>query len=70
MTIQIQVHDGNQIKTFTYRKIYKGKNYAQLVESFYALQDGYKWGEFQQLKGNTKILWHFFGRKHDNELHA
>ena len=66
MTIQIQVHNGARVKTFTYRNIYKGKNYADLVQSFYALQEGYKWGELSQIKGRNKILWHFFGRKHDN----
>lgn len=64
MTIEVHLYDGRQLRTLVYRKVYKGRNYAQHVESFYSLRDTYKWGVLEQLKGKQVIKLHEFGSPH------
>lgn len=61
MTIQTTLHDGNKERTTIFRKVYKGKSYAQLVENFYSFKSDQKWGKLIQLKGKEKITLHTFG---------
>ena len=65
MVIQIQVHDGHEVKTRTYRNIFKGKNLAQFTEGFFAGHTQYRWGVMVQLKGKERILLHSYGKKDD-----
>lgn len=62
MTIQMRLHDGNKIKTYTYRKIYKGKKFAEICEGFYTQREGNKWGVLVQLKGKERITLRSFGQ--------
>lgn len=61
MTIQIRIHDGINIKTRTYRNVYKNI-YSQLLAGFYAQQTFSEWGTMVQLKGNDKFLIAKFGK--------
>lgn len=63
MTIRMQFSDGTKQITRTYRKIYKNKNFAEMVEGFYAQRDGMEWGILTQLKGKERIVLHTFGNK-------
>lgn len=62
MTIKMKLHNGDKLRTEIFRQVYKGKNYAELVESFYAFVGDMKWGELIQLKGRERIILHKFGR--------
>lgn len=62
MTIQITYGLPGQTRSAIYRNVYKGKNLAEYVEGFYALQDSYAWGVMVQLKGKEIIMLHSFRR--------
>lgn len=61
MTIQMRFQDAERTKTYTYRKVYKGKNLAQYRESFEAQRNTYHFGILVQLKGKERIVLAFFG---------
>lgn len=61
MTIRVHLHDGHQVRTQTYRGVYKGKSYAQLVENFYSFKNDMKWGVMVQLNGDDRDILHTFG---------
>lgn len=62
MTIQMRFEiEAGRIKTYTYRKVYRGVNLAQYRESFLANRDSYKSGVLVQLKGKDRILLNSFG---------
>lgn len=61
MTIQLRLGVGNNIRTYTYRKVYIGVNYGQHVESFWELRDGYEWGVMIKLRGKEQKMLHSFG---------
>lgn len=63
MTIQTILHDGSKERSQIFRKVYKGKSYAQLVENFYSFKADQKWGRMIQLKGKEKITLHTFGNQ-------
>jgi len=63
MTVSIVLHDGSKERTQLFRKVYKGKSYAQLVENFYSFKNDMKWGTMTQLKGKERITLHTFGSK-------
>lgn len=63
MTIQITVGTGKETRSFIYRKVYKGKNYADQVESFHRLRETYQWGVMVQLRGKQIIKLYEFGRQ-------
>lgn len=63
MTVRIKLDDGTKTREQIFRKIYKGKSYAQLVENFYSFKNEMKWGSFEQLKGKERIVLHEFGSK-------
>lgn len=67
MTIRMYLHDGYKLRTEIFRKVYKGKSYAELVENFYSFVGEMKWGVMEQLKGRDRIKLHSFGewRKDD-----
>lgn len=62
MTVEIILHDGFKERTQIFRKVYKGKSYAQLVENFYSFTSDQKWGKMIQLKGFERIILHTFGK--------
>ena len=68
MTISIELHDGNKLRTQIFRKVYKGKSYAQLVENFYSFKNDMKFGKMIQLKGKQRILLHNFGQPDKGDL--
>lgn len=61
MTVQTQIHNGREVQTRTYRKIYMGLSLAHLIEGFYAQESSNKWGKLTQLKGKERIVLHTFG---------
>lgn len=61
MTIRVRLNDGAKTREQIYRKVYKGKSYAQLVENFYSFKNDMKWGYMEQLKGKDRIGLHSFG---------
>ncbi len=63
MTIRVRLDDGNKTREQIFRKVYKGKSFAQLVENFYSFKTEMKWGTFEQLKGKERIVLHEFGSK-------
>lgn len=63
MTIRTKLNDGHKTLVFTYRNIFRPKNYSELVQSFYGAQDGFKWGIMEQLKGKDRIMCHEFGKR-------
>lgn len=65
MTIQISYGTPTETKSHIYRKVYKGKNFAEYVESFYGLRETYQWGVMVQLKGKEIIRLHEFGTRND-----
>lgn len=60
MTIQTVLDDGYKERTMIFRKVYKGKSYAQLVENFYSFRNDMRSGKMIQLKGKERILLHSF----------
>lgn len=68
MTIRMYLHDGTKLRTVIFRKVYKGRSYAELVENFYSFKD-FKWGIMEQLKGKERIKLHGFGEwRKDDEI--
>lgn len=63
MTIRVRLDDGNKTREQIFRKVYKGRSFAQLVENFYSFKTEMKWGTFEQLKGKERIVLHEFGNK-------
>lgn len=61
MTLQMILNDGNRERKVIFRKVYKGKSYAGLVENFYSFTNDQRYGKLYQLKGTDKILLHQFG---------
>lgn len=61
MTIQTRIHDGINVKTRTYRNIYKG-NLVDALAGFYAQKDFCKWGIMIKLKGNEHTELARFGK--------
>lgn len=62
MTIRVRLNDGFKTRTQIYRKVYKGRSYAQLIENFYSFKNDMKWGYMEQLKGKDRISLHTFGK--------
>ena len=62
MTIQMRFFDGDQTKTFTYRKVYKTKNLVEVREGFFANAQSYRGGLLIQLKGKERIILNSFGK--------
>lgn len=63
MTLKVELNDGSKTREQIYRKVYKGKSYAQLVENFHSFKNDMKWGKLIQLKGKERILLHSFGQE-------
>lgn len=63
MTIQTILDDGYKERVMIFRKVYKGKSYAQLVENFFSFKNDMKSGRMIQLKGSERILLHSFGNE-------
>ena len=61
MTIRVKLNDGTKTREQIFRKVYKGRSFAQLVENFYSFKTEMKWGSFEQLKGKERIVLHEFG---------
>lgn len=66
MTVSVILHDGYKERRQLFRKVYKGKSYAQLVENFYSFKSDMKWGSMIQLKGKERIKLHSFGEVPDD----
>lgn len=60
MTVELLLSDGKQERRKIFRKVYKGKSYAQIVENFYSFKNDMQWGKLFQLKGKERILLHSF----------
>lgn len=65
MVIQIQTHDGHDVKTRTFDKIYRGHSLAELTEGFFAGRNVNRWGVMVQLKGKERIVLHRYGKQDD-----
>lgn len=65
MVIQIQTHDGHEVKTRTFDKIYRGESLAKLTEGFFASRDMHRWSVMVQLKGKQRIVLHRYGKQDD-----
>ena len=63
MVIQIQTHDGHEVKTRTYDKVYRGEGLTKLAEGFWAGRDMHRWGVMVQLKGKERIVLHRYGKQ-------
>lgn len=63
MTVSVTLHDGYKERVQIFRKVYKGKSLAQLVENFYSFRECMKWGKMVQLKGKERIVLHTFGKE-------
>lgn len=61
MTIRISLFDGHKVREETFRKVYRGRSLARLVENFYSFQGDQIWGKMVQFKGKERIILHKFG---------
>lgn len=66
MTIAVILNDGYKDRKQIFRKVYKGKSYAQLVENFYSFKNDQRWGIMILLKGKERTKLHSFGEVPDD----
>ena len=61
MTIRVKLNDGTKTREQIFRKVYKGRSYAQMVENFYSFKNEMRWGTLERLSGKERTVLHSFG---------